>query len=100
MVGPPATISAWPSMSAATEGYHRSPVMSGPRVQLNVSQSKMCVKRMPFRDWSLLPPATNTRPSESWTNPAQKMFAPATSIRVDTPVAGSQTAARVKLWSG
>ena len=88
-VGPPPMISASSFGIEATDGYQRPSCMSGPRDHVSVRQSNTCVRRMPLRPLSALPPATNTLPLASWTKPAQKMFEPATSTRLDVFVAGS-----------
>ena len=88
-VGPPPMISASSVGIEATDGYQRPSCMSGWRVHVSVRQSKTWVRRKPWSALSALPPATKTLPLASWTKPAQKMFEPATSTRLDVFVTGS-----------
>ena len=96
--GPPSVISISPSRRGVTVGYQRSEVMSAPRLQVLFTWLNTCVCLIPWSDEFLFPPAANSVPSIRWARPLQKMLNPVVTIAsACTPVAGSQTVARVKL---
>ena len=75
--------------------------MSAPRLQVLVDWLKTCVWLIPSSDEFLLPPAANRVPSIRCARPLQKMLKPVVTVAgVWMPVCGSQTVARVKLWTG
>ncbi len=99
--GPPSVMSISPLRRPVTVGYQRSNAMSAPRVQLFVTGLKTCVWRIPLSWAFLLPPAMKTEPSSRCARPLQKMLKPVlTRTSVCVPVCGSQTVARVVLWTG
>ncbi len=85
-----------PLLSGVTLGYQRPAYIVGPRLQVLVLGSKMCVWGIPLSCWSLFPPATKIEPSIKCASPLQKMLKPVVTLTgVCEPVFGSQTVARV-----
>ena len=95
----PSVTSISPLFSGVTLGYQRSSAMSGPRSHPLVSSSKVYEFGRPSSAAFLFPPAVKSVPSIRWARPLQKMLKPVSIASTCEPLVGSQTVARVKLWS-